>query len=406
MSDPAAQAAVAAAIAAAVRTFNTELWTFYAFGVLITIVRTYARVKAVGIRDLRADDFIVWLAILLYTAQSTLAYFAVNHGQGLANNAMTDAERAALSPDSTEYRLRVFGSKIQVVGWTTYACLICTLKIAVLVFYIRLMEGLSNYFRIRIWIGFGLVGLTFVASVITIYGSCQPFSNYWQINPDPGNSCQGAVASPIVWVTFASSVVTDLYLIMVPLPMLWGTSLKLVKKLAATFVLGAGVFVLICSLLKTIFVTTDPVHGAQLAGEWGTREAFVSVVTTNLPMIFPLLKSWLKPLFGSALSSTGAASKHPSGFRTIGGGGGSSGVGQRRKPTSSKQPVTDSLSFSESAEHIVNSVKMQNLEGYTGLAAPTRPPSKGIMVSNEFKMVEDGISHKDGRDAKQVHESW
>jgi len=64
MSDPATQAAMAAAIAAALRTFNTELWTFYAFGVLITIVRTYARVKAVGIRDLRADDFIVWLAIV------------------------------------------------------------------------------------------------------------------------------------------------------------------------------------------------------------------------------------------------------------------------------------------------------------------------------------------------------
>lgn len=63
------------------------------------------------------------------------------------------------------------------------------------------------------------------------------------------------MARPIVWVTFASSVVTDIYLIMVPLPMLWGTSLRLAKKLAATFVLGAGVFVLVCSLLKTIFVT-------------------------------------------------------------------------------------------------------------------------------------------------------
>lgn len=129
MSDAAAQADMAAAIAAALRRFNTELWTLYTFGVLITAVRTYARVKAVGIRDLRADDFIVWLAIVritassgsfastsianagpipqaLYTTQSTLAYFAVNHGQGLANNAMTDAERAALSPDSAEYSLR------------------------------------------------------------------------------------------------------------------------------------------------------------------------------------------------------------------------------------------------------------------------------------------------------------
>lgn len=43
---------------------------------------------------------------LLYTTQSTLAFFAVNHGEGLANNSMTDEQRAALSPDSVEYGLR------------------------------------------------------------------------------------------------------------------------------------------------------------------------------------------------------------------------------------------------------------------------------------------------------------
>ena len=34
------------------------------------------------------------------------------------------------------------------VGWTTYVCLICTLKMAVLVFYIRLMvcwDGVDPY---------------------------------------------------------------------------------------------------------------------------------------------------------------------------------------------------------------------------------------------------------------------
>ena len=70
------------------------------------------------------------------------------------------------------------------------------------------------------------------------------------------DSCQAAVGRPIVWVTFISSVITDLYLIMVPLPMLRGTKLRLAKKMAATFVLGAGIFVLICSLLKTVFVET------------------------------------------------------------------------------------------------------------------------------------------------------
>ncbi|RDW72818.1 hypothetical protein BP6252_06725 [Coleophoma cylindrospora] len=399
MSDSAAQAAAAAAaaIAAAVRAFNMELWTLYAFGVLVTILRTWARVKAVGIRDLRADDFIVWFAILLYTVQSTLAYFAVNHGQSLANNSMTDAERAALSPDSTEYQLRVFGSKIQVVGWTSYVCLIGTLKSAVLVFYIRLMEGLSMRFRIRIWIGFGLVGVTFVASIATIYGSCMPFSKYWQINPDPGNACQGAVARPIVWVTFASSVVTDLYLIMVPLPMLWGTTLRFVKKLAATFVLGAGVFVLVCSLLKTVFVIVDPIHGAQLAGEWGTREAFVSVFTTNLPMIFPLLKTWLRPIFGSMLASTQTASKYPTGFRTIGGGHGSSVGGQRQATTTSRPHVRNSLSLSGSEENIVSNMKLQNLEAYNGPA---------ILVTNEFQIADSNTRHNSIRNDGRIQESW
>jgi hypothetical protein len=67
MSDSAAQAAMAAAIAAAVRIFNTELWTLYAVGILVTILRTYARVSAVGFKNLRPDDFLVWLAIVRTT---------------------------------------------------------------------------------------------------------------------------------------------------------------------------------------------------------------------------------------------------------------------------------------------------------------------------------------------------
>jgi hypothetical protein len=158
--------------------------------------------------------------------------------------------------------------------------------------------------------------------------------------------------------------------------------------------------------LLILICQQDPVNGAQLAGEWGTREAFVSVVTTNLPMIFPLLKTWFKPLFGSILSSTESTSKHPSGFRTIGGGGGESGVGHRRKHSSSKQHVTDNLSFGESEERIINNVNMQNFGVHTGPAASPHPRSKGIMVSNEFKIVEDEISQNGDQNAGHVHESW
>lgn len=56
-------AAVEAALTAA-RTFNIKLWTLYAFGVLATGLRTYARVKLVGWKHFEADDYLVWVAVV------------------------------------------------------------------------------------------------------------------------------------------------------------------------------------------------------------------------------------------------------------------------------------------------------------------------------------------------------
>lgn len=47
---------------------------------------------------------------------------------------------------------------------------------------------------------------------------------------------------------------TDIYLILIPIPMLWKSRLKLIKKIAATVVFGAGLFVLVCAILKSVFV--------------------------------------------------------------------------------------------------------------------------------------------------------
>jgi hypothetical protein len=47
---------------------TVELWTLYSFGVAVTLLRTYARVRAVGFRNLKADDYLIWVAVvcLLY----------------------------------------------------------------------------------------------------------------------------------------------------------------------------------------------------------------------------------------------------------------------------------------------------------------------------------------------------
>ena len=43
----------------------------------------------------------------------------------------------------------------------------------------------------------------------------------------------------------------------------------------------------------TLTSAQDPVNGAQLAGSWAVRETFIAVVTTNLPMVYPLFYNGL-----------------------------------------------------------------------------------------------------------------
>lgn len=73
-----------------------------------------------------------------YTAESVAAYFVVAYWKGFANNAMTDEQRAALSPDSEEYMLRVNGSKTHVIGLLLYTTLLWLLKACWVFYYTRL----------------------------------------------------------------------------------------------------------------------------------------------------------------------------------------------------------------------------------------------------------------------------
>jgi hypothetical protein len=67
-----------------------------------------------------------------------MAYLVVAYWKGLANNAMTDEQRATLDPNSEEYLLRVNGSKTHVVGLLLYTTLLWLLKGCWAVYYARL----------------------------------------------------------------------------------------------------------------------------------------------------------------------------------------------------------------------------------------------------------------------------
>ncbi|TRX87955.1 hypothetical protein FHL15_011159 [Xylaria flabelliformis] len=295
--------AEAAAAANAFRQFVTEDFTLFAVGFVVTITRTVARVKQVGFKGLQGDDYLVWLAMLIYAAETALAYSVGAVAMGLANNGMTDEERRALSPNSPEYHTSL--------AWGE---------------------------------------LTYVANNLRLDG------------------CQPAVSTRVVWVYASLNIVSDLYLLSIPIPMLWNTTLALPKKLGLIVLFSGGIFIIVCALIRAVLIVTDPVGGAQTAGSWAVRETFVAVITTNLPMVFPLVSGWVKPIITSLARSVRSETYEKSTDgkfrRNVATFGGGVGNGQNRR---GRNPRTANsltgLTFTESEERMLSQgqVKLQDL---------------------------------------------
>jgi hypothetical protein len=68
---------------------------------------------------------------LLFVAEVVAAYLVGAKFNGLTNSYMTPEQRENLDPDSIEHYNRVWGSKIQVVGWSFYAAILWGLKVCI-----------------------------------------------------------------------------------------------------------------------------------------------------------------------------------------------------------------------------------------------------------------------------------
>lgn len=186
-------------------------------------------------------------------------------------------------------------------------------------FYYRLTKDLDGY-RIRVMIGFGLIITSFVVVQMNLLLSCSPFNHWWQISPDPGAFCHAAISPSLIWTGLSFNLMTDFYLIMIPMPMLWKAAMPWPQKVGLITLFSCGLFVTMAAILRVVLLVSvsklqlkflvypsdndkDPLNGPQLAASWAVRETFVAIMTTNIPMLFPTFKKWAVPIVERAGSS-------------------------------------------------------------------------------------------------------
>ncbi|ERF76976.1 hypothetical protein EPUS_02689 [Endocarpon pusillum Z07020] len=204
---------------------------------------------------------------------------------GLGNHDMADEYRANLDPASVEYQVRVAGSKLHITAWSLYVSTLWCLKLCFAVFYTRLTAGLTHM-RIRVYIAYAAISVTYVAVMATLLGSCQPFNHYWQIHPNPGNQCTPAISTVNCLVVVVLDVLTDIYLLHIPLLMLWDAKLSRLKKFFLIVLFSGGIFIIMAGIIRVHFILAPGRKGGLAAAYWGKCEILVAFIIGNVPMIY------------------------------------------------------------------------------------------------------------------------
>ncbi|KAL4920919.1 hypothetical protein BDW62DRAFT_220364 [Aspergillus aurantiobrunneus] len=178
---------------------------------------------------------------------------------------------------------------------------------------VSLATGLSHP-PARVRFAYVLLGVIYLAVALTMLLSCQPMHRFWQVDPHPGNTCQPARSRVYVLVVMIPNVLTDLYLLSVPLPLLWAVRIGLRKKESLMALFSGVIFVGVAAIVRAIVVLTAGLNGAVDGSKWACRESFVSIIVANLPVIQPMIRRGAKRIGLSALfSRSGGQSSYGNG---------------------------------------------------------------------------------------------
>ncbi|KAF3764202.1 hypothetical protein M406DRAFT_239001, partial [Cryphonectria parasitica EP155] len=269
-----------------------EWAVLFILAVGFTTLRTYARTRISGIKDLSWDDWLVWLAVLAYAGLTVDVFIIGVVAEGLSNDGMSEAHRAALAQDgpaSQEFQLRAIGSKAQISKWFVYGLTLWLLKSSLLYFF-------SGRLTLRAWLSASLLFVTWAATTVAVFSSCRPFTKFWQIFPDPGTMCQAAISPILVSVFLVCNILTDVYLISIPVPVLLKARLKKSQKISLISLFSCNILITGIAILRAIVMLKNPMVNGD--GMWAVREAFVALITTNIPPIAPLLRRWVSRWLG------------------------------------------------------------------------------------------------------------
>lgn len=138
---------------------------------------------------------------------------------------------------------RSIGSRLVLGARIWYAVYIWAAKVAVLEFVQKIIsKSWTKFYRRGAFVLYVFLALTLIAVIVATLAECHPFNHYWQVVPNPGHNCRSGSANLITMGT--CDIVSDVALIVFPVPLVIMSRMRLSKKVSLTLLFLLSFFMI------------------------------------------------------------------------------------------------------------------------------------------------------------------
>ncbi|KAG6011094.1 hypothetical protein E4U54_008301, partial [Claviceps lovelessii] len=209
-------------------------------------------------RGLAADDYMAMLSAVFAFTYSVLCIVQTKYGLGLPIRLRPPENMGPYS-------------RVNFAGRPVYQLGISFFKIALLISYLRLLQGTDRKtYRMVVWATIGTILLAHLGCALSLIFACSPVEKSWKpwlpgtcLKPGPSFTGYAVV-----------TIVSDVIVAVLPIPVLLRLNVRLGKKLGLIAIFMLGLFTTLCSILR--YLQIDRIQNGDgnstMLVLWGTIE--------------------------------------------------------------------------------------------------------------------------------------
>jgi len=169
-----------------------------------------------------------------------------------------------------------------------YDFALVSVKLGILAFYYRVF--VHPIFRKLVLATAAFVAAWGIGITVTLFLACRPLRSYWDVTV-PGKCLQMV---NFVYFTNISNLITDIWIFLMPVPMIWHLQLQTKKKLLLSFIFCIGLATCVISSIRLTVVlgrgSPDFTWYYVPLGAYSVYEPLGGILCTNLPIIWHMLR--------------------------------------------------------------------------------------------------------------------